>query len=135
MGYLFERSHVSSLSAVKFRLSVEELDGRIDTAFWSPRESSSMICDRACDPKGFYRYSFKPAAKALRMPTLKFHELRHTFASLMAGYGLSMFELSRLMGHGSITVTDGVYAHLYKKDYSELRARITTAARQATGVA
>lgn len=41
------------------------------------------------------------------MPTLKFHELRHTFASLMVSYGIPMFELSRLMGHGSIAVTDG----------------------------
>jgi hypothetical protein len=45
----------------------------------------------------------------------------------MVDYGVSMFELSRLMGHGSITVTDVVYAHLYKKDYSELRQRIALA--------
>lgn len=82
---------------------------------------------RAFDPKGFYRYSFKPAAHALGMPTLKFHELRHTFASLMVSYGVSMFELSRLMGHGSITVTDGIYAHMYKKDYADLRALINDA--------
>jgi integrase len=50
----------------------------------------------------------------------------------MVSYGVSMFELSRLMGHSSITVTDGVYAHLYKKDYSELRARIAVATRQAS---
>jgi hypothetical protein len=29
--------------------------------------------NRAYDPKRFYRYSFKPEAKALGMPTLKFH--------------------------------------------------------------
>lgn len=89
--------------------------------------------DRAFDPKGFYRYSFKPAAKATGKPTLKFHELRHTFASLMVSFGVSMFELSRLMGHSSITVTDGVYAHMYKKDYSDLRERIARATAQGDG--
>ncbi|MFF2348082.1 tyrosine-type recombinase/integrase [Pseudarthrobacter sp. NPDC058119] len=100
-----------------------------DAGLWPGKIKGHPVAtyDRAYDPKGFYRYSFKPAARALGMPTLKFHELRHTFASLMAGYGVSMFELSRLMGHGSITVTDGVYAHLYKKDYSELRQRIARA--------
>jgi integrase len=61
------------------------------------------------------------------MQTLEFRELRHTFASMMAGYGVPMFELSRLTGHSSIAVTDGAYAHLYKKGYSELRQRIAMA--------
>lgn len=38
-----------------------------------------------------------------------------------------MFELSRMMGHSSITVTDGTYAHLYKRDYRDLRRRIAAA--------
>lgn len=38
------------------------------------------------------------------------------------------------MVHSSITVTDDVYAHLYKKDHPELRARIAQAVR-LTGAA
>lgn len=88
--------------------------------------------DRAFDHKGFYRYAFKPAADVLGIPSLKFHELRHTFASLMVSFGVQMFELSRLMGHSSITVTDSVYAHMYKKDYSDLRRRITEATQSTS---
>ncbi|GAB3535896.1 site-specific integrase [Arthrobacter tecti] len=97
-----------------------------DAGLWPGKIKGHPLAtfDRPFDPKGFYRYSFKPAAAALGHPTLKFHELRHSFASLMVSYGVSMFELSRLMGHSSITVTDGTYAHMYKKDYSELRRRI-----------
>ncbi|MCO4239566.1 site-specific integrase [Pseudarthrobacter sp. MDT3-28] len=107
-----------------------------DAGLWPGKVKGHPLAtyERAFDPKGLYRYSFKPAAKALGMPTLKFHELRHTFASLMVSYGVSMFELSRLMGHGSITVTDGIYAHMYKKDYSELRRRIADA-QESTGAA
>lgn len=105
-----------------------------DAGLWPGKIKGHPLAtyDRAYDPKGFYRYSFKPAARELDMPTLKFHELRHTFASLMVSYGVSMFELSRLMGHGSITVTDSVYAHMYKKDYSELRSLIATSLHRTT---
>lgn len=36
-----------------------------------------------------------------------------------------MFELSRLMGHASVAITDKVYAHLRKKDYEKQRARFS----------
>ncbi|EMY35751.1 phage integrase family protein [Arthrobacter crystallopoietes BAB-32] len=103
-----------------------------DAGLWPGKVKGHPLAtyDRAFDPKGFYRYSFKPAAKATGHPTLKFHELRHTFASLMVSFGVSMFELSRLMGHSSITVTDSIYAHMYKKDYSDLRRRIAVVLEQ-----
>ena len=59
------------------------------------------------------------------MSELKLHQLRHTFATLTLEHGLDLFELSRLMGHASYAVTDRVYAHLRRKDYSTLRARIS----------
>uniref|UniRef100_UPI00313DCE03 tyrosine-type recombinase/integrase n=1 Tax=Frigoribacterium sp. CFBP 8751 TaxID=2775277 RepID=UPI00313DCE03 len=57
------------------------------------------------------------------MPDLKLHELRHTFATLVLESGaFDMFQFSRLMGHASVSITDKVYAHLRKKDYSPQRA-------------
>lgn len=63
-----------------------------DAGLWPGKIKGHPLAtyERAFDPKGFYRYSFKPAARGLGMPTLKFHELRHTFASLMVSYGVSM---------------------------------------------
>ncbi|WP_169564355.1 tyrosine-type recombinase/integrase [Microbacterium indicum] len=79
--------------------------------------------ERAFDPKGFYRYTFKPAAERAGMKGLKFHELRHTFATLALESGaLDMHELSRAMGHASYAITDKVYAHLRPRDYSRHRA-------------
>jgi integrase len=81
---------------------------------------------RPFDPKGFYRYTFKPAAKSIGLPTLKLHELRHTFATLVLESGtFDMFELCRLMGHASVAITDKVYAHLRKRDYEKQRARFS----------
>lgn len=54
---------------------------------------------------------------------LHFHELRHTFATLaLESRALTMYELSVAMGHESEAVTNKVYAHLRKRDYSTHRA-------------
>lgn len=45
------------------------------------------------------------------------------FATLVLESGaFDMFQLSRLMGHASVSITDKFYAHLRKKDYSAQRA-------------
>jgi len=99
-----------------------------DAGLWPGKVKghSTLTYDRPFDPKGFYRYTFKPAVRTLGMPDLKLHELRHTFATLILESGIfTMFDLSRMMGHASQTITDRVYGHLRKKDYSDQRARFS----------
>jgi len=99
-----------------------------DAGLWPGKVKGHQVLtfDRPFDPKGFYRYTFKPAARAIGIPDLKLHELRHTFATFVLESGaFDMFELSRLMGHASVGITDRIYAHLRKKDYSTQRARFS----------
>ncbi|MBO9050680.1 tyrosine-type recombinase/integrase [Curtobacterium flaccumfaciens] len=96
-----------------------------DAGLWPGKVKGHPIltCDRPLDPKSFYRYTFKPAAKSIGLPTLKLHELRHSFATLVSESGaFDVFELSRLMGHASVAITDKVYKHSRKKDYAAQRA-------------
>ena len=44
---------------------------------------------------------------------LRFHDLRHTFASLLVAEGLNVVFASRQMGHSSPDITLKVYAHLW----------------------
>lgn len=44
-------------------------------------------------------------------PDLTFHSLRHTFASWLVQRGVSIYEVSKLLGHSDIKVTE-IYAHL-----------------------
>ncbi len=44
-------------------------------------------------------------------PQLKFRSLRHTFASWLVQRGVSIYEVSKLLGHSDIKVTE-IYAHL-----------------------
>jgi integrase len=47
---------------------------------------------------------------------LKFHALRHTYASLCIAAGRPPLEIARFMGHAKVGTTLGVYAHLFNTD-------------------
>lgn len=81
----------------------------------------------------FYKAVFRPAvARANRLgggdetlPTaLKFHALRHTYASLCVAAGIPPLQLSRFMGHAKVTTTLAVYTHLFDDDHAETMAAL-----------
>jgi integrase len=59
-----------------------------------------------------YRRYFKPAAAAIGLPDLRWHDLRHTAVSFMVAGGIEPLVISRALGHGSISVTYDVYGHI-----------------------
>ncbi len=46
---------------------------------------------------------------------LNFHSLSHTFASWLVQSGVSIYEVSKLLGHSDIKVTE-IYSHLRTED-------------------
>lgn len=72
----------------------------------------------------FYKAVYRPAVlranrltpTAVLPPHLKFHALRHTYASLCIAAGRPPLEIARFMGHAKVTTTLGVYAHLFNTD-------------------
>ncbi|MFA7418889.1 MAG: site-specific integrase [Melioribacteraceae bacterium] len=50
-------------------------------------------------------------------PNFHFHSLRHSFASWLVQSGVSLYHVSKLLGHSSISVTE-IYAHLNNNDLS-----------------
>ena len=55
-------------------------------------------------------------------PPLRFHDLRHTYASLLIAQGVNVAFVSRQLGHASITTTLNVYTHLF--DHAEHAASV-----------
>jgi integrase len=49
--------------------------------------------------------------KANLNPKLKFHSLRHSFASWLVQKGISIYQVSQLLGHSDLKVTQ-IYSHL-----------------------
>ena len=56
-------------------------------------------------------------------PSLRFHDLRHTFASLLIAEGLNVVFVSRQLGHADPAITLRVYAHLFDQAEHAERAR------------
>ncbi|NSW51588.1 MAG: tyrosine-type recombinase/integrase [Anaerolineae bacterium] len=46
------------------------------------------------------------------LPNLRFHDLRHTAASLMLNRNIPVIVVSRILGHSKPSVTLDVYAHV-----------------------
>lgn len=46
---------------------------------------------------------------------VRFHDLRHTYASLLMAQGMNVAFVSRQMGHASIATTLGTYTHLFDR--------------------
>ena len=55
---------------------------------------------------------FQPALKAAGLPRIRFHDFRHTYASLQIERGENIKYIQSQLGHSSPTVTLNVYAHL-----------------------
>jgi integrase len=49
---------------------------------------------------------------AARLPRARFHDLRHSAASLPIASGVELVEVSLLLGHSEIRVTADLYSHL-----------------------
>ena len=56
-------------------------------------------------------------------PKLTFHCLRHTFASWLVQKGVSIYEVSKLLGHADIKTTQ-IYAHLRSDDLRDAVAKL-----------
>jgi integrase len=61
----------------------------------------------------YNREIWKPALAVAALPDdTTFHDLRHTFASTALAEGVPISEVSRWLGHKSITTTVDLYGHL-----------------------
>lgn len=56
--------------------------------------------------------SFKPLIKASGVPVIRFHDLRHTAASLMLNQGVPVFKVSKILGHARPSITSDIYGHV-----------------------
>lgn len=74
-----------------------------------PNESGNPINHRNMLQRHFY-----PALKAAGIGPIRFHDLRHTYASLLIDQGENIKYIQSQLGHANPSITLNVYAHLIK---------------------
>lgn len=70
------------------------------------------------DPRNFYRW-FREIVDRSAVPVIRFHDLRHTAASLMIRRGIPPKTVSERLGHADVGFTLRTYTHLYDEQREE----------------
>ncbi len=64
------------------------------------------------EPHNFVRRTFARALKSAGVPTVRFHDLRHTAATLLLEQGVHPKIVSEMLGHSTIAMTLDLYSHV-----------------------
>jgi len=66
---------------------------------------------------------FYAALEKAGLPRIRFHDLRHTAASILLNRGVPVIVVSKMLGHSKSSVTLDIYGHLYT-DMQDGAARV-----------
>jgi integrase len=77
--------------------------------------------------KNFSKRYFKPAIRSLGIAPIRFHDLRHTAASMAIRHGADVKVVQEMLGHASAAMTLDVYSHLFSGAMDELANRLDSA--------
>jgi integrase len=83
--------------------TLQALPRRIDSTRVFPARDGSRLND--------VKDAFLDARKKAGLDDLRFHDLRHTFASHLVMAGVDLMTVKELLGHKSLTMTER-YSHL-----------------------
>jgi integrase len=61
-----------------------------------------------------------------RLPSIRIHDLRHTYASLMLKQGVTMKVASERLGHTTIGITMDLYSHIDEEQQRDAAQRLNS---------
>lgn len=73
---------------------------------------------------------FPKLLKKTNLKVIRFHDLRHSCASMLLAMGFGMKELQEYLGHSDYTTTANIYAHLIHDTKQQIAQKINTAFHQ-----
>jgi integrase len=69
----------------------------------------------------------KPLLRRLRLPVIRFHDLRHTAATLLLTQGINPKVVSEMLGHGNVQLTLETYTHVLPDMQAQVAAAMDAA--------
>ena len=97
----------------------------------SPKSENDLVfpneAGKPMNNKNMLRRHFRPAIKAANCPRIRFHDLRHTNASIRFANGESIKYVQTQLGHSSPSITLNIYTHLLKPTNQEAACRLENA--------
>jgi integrase len=91
------------------------------------RDHGLVFCSSVGTPMGpdnFVKRQYKPLLRRAELPYIRFHDLRHTFASLLMPNVQNPQIVQEMLGHSRISTTLDVYSHLSQDVQEEAAGRL-----------
>jgi integrase len=73
--------------------------------------------------------AFKPLLRDAGLPEIRFHDLRHTCATILLSRGVHAKFVQELLGHATIAITLDTYSHVLPSMSGETAAAMDEALR------
>lgn len=85
-----------------------------------------IVCqaDGKCIQPVLFSKNFSRLIARNKLKKIRFHDLRHSCASLMLKSGVAMKTASQILGHSSISITADLYTHVLEETKKEAAAQI-----------
>jgi integrase len=106
---------IAALRRHKARQAEEKLASGIGAAWGDARWPDLVFTNevgRCLDASNLVKHRFYPLLRRAELPRIRFHDLRHTAATLMLLKGVSAKVVSERLGHSSVAFTMDRYAHV-----------------------
>ena len=97
------------------RSHLERQLGEIDRAGGLWRENGlifASVVGEPLDRRYITTHRFKPLLELARLPQIRFHDLRHTCATLLLSKNVNPKVVSEMLGHATIAITLDTYSHV-----------------------
>jgi integrase len=104
---------VGELKKWKLACPPSDLDLVFPSEAGTPSDAANMLKRR-----------FFPALKRAKLPRIRFHDLRHTFAALVWDQTKDLKYLQTQLGHSSVQMTLDIYGHLMKKTNQDAATKL-----------
>jgi integrase len=108
------------ISALRVHRMASSFKGDDDLIFASERGTP-------LDGRNLVQRHFEPSLRKAGLPHMRFHDLRHTYASLLIAQGEHPKLISEQLGHASVQITLDRYGHLMDQSYGDASARLEEA--------
>ena len=104
------------VSKILKKLQIEQLKNKMQLGCLY--KSNNLVCCKNngdfINPKSFSR-DFHKLLETNNLKIIRFHDLRHTHASLLVKLGVHPKEISTRLGHSDIGITMNLYSHIYEE--------------------
>lgn len=111
-----------TLTALRAHQDRQTFERKAEGQAWA--DGDLVFCDDSGAPLSPTNETkrFQRAVKAAGLPEIRFHDLRHTAASILLAKGVHVKLVSEMLGHSTITLTLDTYSHVIPAMHADAAA-------------